>query len=48
MIQDASSYVGNPMSIEFQASLFHDYGDRVLFKPEATPLGPCMRKPVLK
>ncbi len=42
MIQDASSYVGNPMSIEFQASLFGDYGDRVLFKPEATPLGPCI------
>ena len=42
MIQDASSYVGNPMSIEFQASLFCDYGDRVLFKPEATPLGPCI------
>ena len=42
MIQDASSYVGNPMSIKFQASLFSDYGDRVLFKPEATPLGPCI------
>lgn len=42
MIQDASSYVGNPMSIEFQASLFSDFGDRILFKPEATPLGPCI------
>ncbi len=42
MIQDASSYVGNPMSIEFQASLFRDYGERILFKPEATPLGPCI------
>ena len=39
MIQDASSYVGNPMSIEFQASLFGDYGDRVLFKPEGHSLG---------
>lgn len=42
IIQDASSYVGNPMGIEFQASLFRDYGDRILFKPEATPLGPCI------
>ena len=42
MVQDASSYVGNPMGIEFQASLFADHGDRILFKPEATPLGPCI------
>ena len=42
IIQDASSYVGNPMSIDFQASLFQQYGDRILFKPEATPLGPCI------
>jgi dihydrodipicolinate synthase/N-acetylneuraminate lyase len=41
-VQDASSYVGNPMSIAFQASLFAEYGDRVLFKPEAAPLGPCI------
>ena len=41
-VQDASSYVGNPMSIEFQASLFAEYGQRVLFKPEASPLGPCI------
>jgi len=41
-IQDASSYVGQPMSIEFQASMFRRYGERVLFKPEATPLGPCI------
>ncbi len=42
MVQDASSYVGAPMSLEFQASLFDDHGDRILFKPEATPLGPCL------
>ena len=41
-IQDASSYVGMPMSIEFQATMFRRYGNRVLFKPEATPLGPCI------
>ena len=41
-IQDASSYVGNPMSIQLQAKLYFDYGDRILFKPEASPLGPCL------
>lgn len=42
IIQDASSYVGNPMSIEFQASLFREHGERIIFKPEAMPLGPCI------
>ncbi len=42
LIQDASSYVGRSMSTEFQASMFRDFGDRILFKPEATPLGPCI------
>ena len=41
-IQDASSYVGNPMSIGFKASLFETHGQRVLFKPESSPLGPCI------
>lgn len=41
VVQDASGYVGRPMSIAFQASLLDEYGpDRVLFKPEATPIGP--------
>ena len=41
IVQDASGYVGRPMSIALQASLFNDFGpDRVLFKPEATPIGP--------
>ena len=30
------------MSIAFQASLFAEYGQRVLFKLEASPLGPCI------
>ena len=42
LIQDASSYVGRSMSVEFQAAMFQEYGDRILFKPEATPLGPCI------
>jgi 4-hydroxy-tetrahydrodipicolinate synthase len=41
IVQDASGYVGKPMSIALQAGLLHDYGpSRVLFKPEATPIGP--------
>lgn len=41
-VQDASSYVGEAMSLEFQANLFRKHGPRVLFKPEASPLGPCI------
>ena len=41
IVQDASGYVGRPMSIALQSSLLLDFGpDRVLYKPEATPLGP--------
>lgn len=40
VVQDASGYVGRPMSIELQAKLLNTFGDRVLFKPEATPIGP--------
>jgi 4-hydroxy-tetrahydrodipicolinate synthase len=40
IVQDASGYVGRPMSIELQARLLATFGDRVYFKPEATPIGP--------
>jgi 4-hydroxy-tetrahydrodipicolinate synthase len=40
IVQDASGYVGRPMSIELQSQLLRDFGQRVLFKPEATPIGP--------
>ncbi len=40
IVQDASGYVGRPMSIAMQAALFHKYGARVMFKPEASPIGP--------
>lgn len=39
IVQDASGYVGRPMSIELQAGLFDRFGDRILFKPEAIPIG---------
>jgi 4-hydroxy-tetrahydrodipicolinate synthase len=41
IVQDASGYVGRPMSIALQTKLLDEFGpDRVLFKPEATPIGP--------
>jgi 4-hydroxy-tetrahydrodipicolinate synthase len=41
VVQDASGYVGRPMPIGMQARLMTEFGaDRVLFKPEATPIGP--------
>lgn len=40
VVQDASGYVGRPLSIALQAKLSSDFGERVLFKPEAAPIGP--------
>jgi len=41
IVQDASGYVGRPMSIALQAKLLDEFGpDRLFFKPEATPIGP--------
>ncbi len=41
IVQDASGYVGRPMSIALQSKLLDEFGpERVLFKPEATPIGP--------
>jgi 4-hydroxy-tetrahydrodipicolinate synthase len=41
VVQDASGYVGRPMPIAMQARLLEEYGpERVLYKPEAVPLGP--------
>jgi 4-hydroxy-tetrahydrodipicolinate synthase len=41
IVQDASGYVGRPMPIALQVKLLEAFGpDRVLFKPEATPIGP--------
>ncbi len=40
IVQDASGYVGRPMSIAMQARLFEQFGPRVMYKPEAAPLGP--------
>lgn len=40
VVQDASGYVGAPMSISTMAALHVQFEDRVVFKPEAPPLGP--------
>jgi 4-hydroxy-tetrahydrodipicolinate synthase len=41
IIQDASAYVGRPMSIAMQAQLLAEFGaERVMFKPEASPIIP--------
>lgn len=41
IVQDASGYVGRPMPIATQARLLDSFGpDRVLYKPEASPIGP--------
>jgi 4-hydroxy-tetrahydrodipicolinate synthase len=45
IVQDASSYVGSPMTPEFQAGLLDRWGpDRVWFKPEANPAGPLITR----
>lgn len=40
VVQDASGYIGRPLSLELQLTLFNEYQDRIYFKPEAVPIGP--------
>jgi 4-hydroxy-tetrahydrodipicolinate synthase len=41
IVQDASAYVGNSIPMQVYASLLDRYGpERILFKPEAAPIGP--------
>jgi len=42
VVQDASSYVGKPLTAKFQAELRQELGERVYFKPEAEPVGPVI------
>lgn len=44
VVQDASGYLGRPLTIDLQARLFSAYGDRALFKPEAQPIGPRLSR----
>jgi 4-hydroxy-tetrahydrodipicolinate synthase len=40
IVQDASGYVGRPIPLSLYQKLLADFGERVYFKPEATPIGP--------
>ena len=40
IVQDASGYVGRPLPLELLARLEREFAPRLLFKPEATPIGP--------
>jgi dihydrodipicolinate synthase/N-acetylneuraminate lyase len=40
IVQDASGYVGRPLSMDVQVRLLKDYGKRIYFKPEAVPIAP--------
>lgn len=41
IVQDASAYVGQPIELDVLARLLDRYGpEKILFKPEAMPLGP--------
>ena len=40
VVQDASSYVGKPLAIPLYVKLIEEFGERLYFKPEATPIGP--------
>jgi 4-hydroxy-tetrahydrodipicolinate synthase len=44
IVQDASGYVGRPLSIGLQARLHGELGGRVMFKPEAPPIGPRLTR----
>lgn len=42
VVQDASGYIGRPLSIDVQAKLFAEFGERIAFKPESHPIGPTL------
>jgi dihydrodipicolinate synthase/N-acetylneuraminate lyase len=39
VVQDASGYVGAPLTVQLEVRLHDELGDRVFFKPEAPPIG---------
>jgi 2-keto-3-deoxy-L-arabinonate dehydratase len=45
VVQDASSYVGEPIDLSVYLKLLEEFGpERILFKPEASPLGPNLSR----
>lgn len=39
IVQDAGGYLGQPMTIEAQARIAREFPGRIMFKPEAPPIG---------
>ncbi len=44
VVQDASGYVGRPLTLELQVRLLETHGSRIYFKPEGNPIGPNISK----
>lgn len=44
IVQDASGYIGATLPISLQARLYREFGERVMFKPEAVPVGPRLSR----
>lgn len=44
VVQDASGYVGRPLSLGLQLQLLERFPDQVYFKPEASPIGQRLSK----
>ncbi len=44
IVQDASGYLGRQIPISTQVELLSRHGNRILFKPEATPIGPTLTR----
>lgn len=42
IVQDASGYLGRPIPVAVQARLLELHPERILFKPEAAPIGPTL------
>ena len=44
VVQDASGYLGNALSVDVQSRMRNELGPRVFFKPEAQPIGPTLSR----
>ncbi len=44
VVQDASGYLGHALSVDIQARMRNEFGERVYFKPEAQPIGPTLSR----
>lgn len=44
VVQDASGYMGYPLSVDLQVRMRREFGPAVYFKPEAPPVGPTLTR----